>query len=146
MMCRENDVRLNTDSIKWHSTWYNFGNFTIRRYDDSTNWYSTTRRFGKTTIQWNDISGKWCGPMKICKNMYSLNDFAVFQVNNINGKFSPYESKFSHFLSMNSNFSQLKWIQLKRKLKYFRSFRSYDHSEIEVRVSIMNFFYIFGVL
>ena len=40
-MCRENDVRPNTDLIKWHST---------------------TWRFGKMTIRWNNVSGKWCGP------------------------------------------------------------------------------------
>ena len=61
-MCRETDVRLNADSRKWYSTLYNFGNFTIRRYDVSTNWFSTTWNFGKTTNRWNDVSGKWGGP------------------------------------------------------------------------------------
>ena len=72
-MYRENDVRLNTDSIKWYSTWYSFGNFTIRQYDDSTNWHSTTRCFGKTTIRWNYVSGKWCGPTFRCGERASNN-------------------------------------------------------------------------
>ena len=61
MTFRENGVRLNTDSIKWNSTLYSIGNFTIRQYDDSTNWHSTTWRFAKTTIRWkwlreNDVA------------------------------------------------------------------------------------------
>ena len=63
MTVRENDFRLNADSIKWHSTLYSFGNFTIRQYDDWTNCYSTMWRFGETTIPWNDVSGKWYGPI-----------------------------------------------------------------------------------
>ena len=76
MMCRENDVRLNTNSITWNSTLYSFGNFTIRQYDDSTNWHSTTWLFDKTTIPWNDLSGKWCGPD--CKREIILREPAFF--------------------------------------------------------------------
>ena len=57
-MCRETDVRVNTDSRKWYSTLYSFGNFATREYGDSTN-DSTIWRFGKMTNLWNDVSGKW---------------------------------------------------------------------------------------
>ena len=63
-MCRENDFRLNTDSIKSHSTLYSFGNFSIRQYDNSTNWHSVIWSFGKSTIRWNDVSEKWRGPIR----------------------------------------------------------------------------------
>ena len=72
-MCRENDVRLNTDSMKWHSTLYSFGNFNVQQYDDSINWHSTIWRFGKTTIRWNDVSGKWYGARKCYKSNLLLN-------------------------------------------------------------------------
>ena len=50
MMCREIDVRLNTESINWYSTLYSFGNFTIRQYstiDIRQHGVSAKRRFGK---------------------------------------------------------------------------------------------------
>ena len=94
-MCRENNVRLNNDSMKWHSTLYSFWNFAIRQYDDSTNWHWTTWRFGKTTIRWNDVSGKWCGPeLLVEKKISKTNKFTdlVFQW------YLVPESTLSHFL------------------------------------------------
>ena len=94
MMCRENDVRLNTDSIKWHSTLYSFSNFTIRQYDDPTNWHSMTWRFGKTTIRLNDVSGKWYGPVLDKKKLWSLSPLRpVLKVNILKSiKFGPHVS------------------------------------------------------
>ena len=80
MHFQENDVRLNTDSIKRHSTLYRFGNFTIRQHDDSTNGIrrhdvSAKRRFDEMTFRQNYVA-----PIAVVCRFY----FSEFLFNGLN--------------------------------------------------------------